>query len=66
MPAPRENEIQDAFISRCMSDGEAKNSFPDEKQRVAFCHSQCKNKKSKSTRMDELLESIKATLSTNK
>jgi hypothetical protein len=44
MPSPRKDEIQDKFINRCMSDEEAKRSFPDGKQRVAFCHSQWSSK----------------------
>lgn len=64
MPSPRKDEKERQFISRCVSSNEAKKSFPDQKQRIAFCYSQWKNKNtSKSTRMDELLESIKTTLS---
>jgi hypothetical protein len=44
MPSPRKDEAQDGFISRCMSDEKSKKTFPDNKQRVAFCHSQWKNK----------------------
>ena len=44
MPSPRSGEQQSKFISRCMSSKESKKSFPDQKQRVAFCHSQWKNK----------------------
>jgi len=44
MPSPRKGESQSDFVSRCMSSGESKNSFPDPKQRAAFCHSQWKNK----------------------
>ena len=44
MPSPRKDETQNKFISRCMSDEEAKRSFPNSKQRVAFCNSQWENK----------------------
>ena len=44
MPSPRKGESQSSFISRCMSSDESQNSFPDQKQRSAFCHSQWKNK----------------------
>ena len=44
MPLPRKNERRKDFVSRCVSDKEAKRSFPDQKQRVAFCHSQWKDK----------------------
>ena len=46
MPAPRKNEKQKDFVSRCMSDKEARKSFPDQKQRVAFCNSQFRNRAS--------------------
>ena len=44
MPSPIKDETQDKFINRCMSDEEAKRSFPNSKQRVAFCNSQWDNK----------------------
>ncbi len=65
MPSPRKNEGEKDFISRCMSSKKSKNSFPDSKQRTAFCYSQWKNK-SKATRMEELLESLKMTLGAKK
>lgn len=37
MPKPRRNETRSQFIGRCMSDEEAKKTFPDHRQRVAFC-----------------------------
>ena len=40
MPSPRKGEPQKKYISRCMSSKEAQKSFPDQSQRVAFCHSQ--------------------------
>lgn len=40
MPRPRKGEKRRDFISRCMSDDEAKRDFPDQAQRSAFCHSQ--------------------------
>jgi len=44
MPLPRKGESQNDFVSRCMSSEEAQNSFPDQQQRSAFCHSQWENK----------------------
>ena len=44
MPSPRKGEPQKKYISRCMSCKEAQKSFPDQSQRVAFCHSQWGNK----------------------
>ncbi len=47
MPEPHPNEKKDAFISRCIGDPESNKTFPDQKQRIAFCYSQWdrKNKK---------------------
>ncbi len=39
MPKPKPNENHDDFISRCMSDEESMNSFPDVDQRYAVCES---------------------------
>jgi len=39
MPKPKPNENHDDFISRCMSDEESMNSFPDVDQRFAVCES---------------------------
>jgi len=44
VPSPKNGESQSDFISRCMSSNESQNSFPDTKQRSAFCNSQWKNK----------------------
>ena len=57
MPSPRKGEDKSGFVSRCMSDEESKKTFPDQKQRVAFCNSQWGNK-SKSDRMNEILKNI--------
>jgi hypothetical protein len=38
-PTPREDESEEDFIERCMSDDEAVEDFPDEDQRFAFCQS---------------------------
>lgn len=37
MPTRNQNENKEDFISRCMSDEEMKNEFPDEAQRFAVC-----------------------------
>jgi HK97 family phage prohead protease len=39
MPDPIAGESEDDFMSRCMSDDEAVEDFPDEAQRFAFCMS---------------------------
>ena len=60
MPSPNESEQQTKFISRCMSDEEAKKSFPDQKQRAAFCHSQWKSKSSTINETDEAYQQMVA------
>lgn len=40
MPTPKKNEKKTDFIARCVSDEEAKKTFPDNSQRVAFCYKQ--------------------------
>lgn len=44
MPSPKKGEPRSKFISRCMSDDEAKRDFPDQEQRAAFCYSQWKRR----------------------
>src|SRR5215831_10516490 len=45
MPTPNSGESRQDFVSRCMGDAEARSSFPDQKQRAAFCYSQYDRKK---------------------
>ena len=40
MPDPRSEETKDEFVSRCMGDAEARDTFPNSDQRAAFCNSQ--------------------------
>ena len=40
MPDPRSGETKDEFVSRCMGDAEASDTFPVSDQRAAFCNSQ--------------------------
>ena len=39
MPTPKPQEPHDEYISRCMSDEETLNKYPDEEQRYAVCES---------------------------
>ena len=45
LPTPKNNESEDEFISRCMSDDQAEKDFPDQDQRLAVCFSQFEEKK---------------------
>lgn len=40
LPTPNSGEQQDHFVSRCMSDEEAMEDFPDREQRLAVCFRQ--------------------------
>jgi HK97 family phage prohead protease len=40
MPEPGASESREDFLQRCMSDPEAREDFPDDDQRYAFCLSQ--------------------------
>lgn len=50
MPKPRRNETRSQFVGRCMSDDEAKKTFPDHKQRAAFCISTWERSQKKDTK----------------
>lgn len=56
MPIPKrkQNEDNQKFISRCMTNETMKKEYPDNKQRIAVCLSQ--TKKSKSSLFDQALE----------
>jgi HK97 family phage major capsid protein/HK97 family phage prohead protease len=45
LPTPKDGESQDDFVSRCMSSDEAKESLPDNDQRLAACLSQWREEK---------------------
>lgn len=49
MPNPNKGEKQADFMSRCMGDAEAGKSFPDQKQRAAFCNAQWAKSEGKAT-----------------
>ena len=48
LPKPKNNESQDDFIERCMSNNTMQKEYPDDDQRLAVCFSQWKNKEKKS------------------
>lgn len=55
LPTPKKGEDKDKFISRCMSNPQSKKDFPNQKQRVAVCHTQWRRKsKSIAERLKEL------------
>ena len=56
MPSPKKDESQKNYISRCMSSEESKKSFPDQKQRAAFCYSKWK---AKGDTRNDYIEAIK-------
>jgi signal peptide peptidase SppA len=54
MPEPRKGEQKDEFISRCMGDSESNKTFPDQKQRAAFCYSQWDRKNKKKSMKNDI------------
>jgi len=48
IPSPRGGQDKDNFVSSCMSNETMKKEFPNEKQRVAVCHSKYKQSKKNS------------------
>ena len=58
MPSPNKGEQRKDFISRCMSSQEAINTFPDSRQRAAFCYGQWE-KKVKGSRLSGTVHQIK-------
>ena len=57
MPSPNKGESKDAFVSRCMSDNEMNEKFPDRKQRYSVCNSYFSK-----ADIDKSLESDKTTM----
>lgn len=53
LPEPKDNEPEDEFVSRCMSDDVMKKEFPKHKQRSAVCYKQYE-KKNEENKMDIL------------
>lgn len=47
MPTPTANESKEEWISRCMASEESRKTFPDPKQRAAFCYSKWEQKNKK-------------------
>ncbi|MEK6882384.1 MAG: hypothetical protein AABY22_22380 [Nanoarchaeota archaeon] len=45
LPKPSKNQEKDEFISHCMSNDTMNSEYPDQKQRLAICHSQYKRAK---------------------
>ena len=59
MPSPRKGEKKKDFVSRCMSDEEAKRDFPESKQRVAFCNSKFEQSKGQLAELiNEVIEEL--------
>jgi len=54
LPKPKDDESQDEWIDRCMSNDAMKDEFPDDDQRLAVCFQKWRDKDKKSTDIDEL------------
>lgn len=60
LPAPRKNEKQDEFISRCMGDETTVADFPDNDQRAAVCFRQWRGEKANASMRADALPGGKA------
>lgn len=62
MPDPRPGESESDFVSRCMGDEEARETFPDQDQRAAFCFAQFRRKREEALlagpNLDEIEEEV--------
>jgi hypothetical protein len=47
LPKPKKKEKEDTFIQRCMRNETMKKEYKDNKQRIAVCYSQWRNKNKK-------------------
>ncbi len=46
---PKKSESKKDFISRCAGDSNTNKEFPDQTQKLAYCYSAWKEKKSKAS-----------------
>ena len=53
LPTPHKKEEESEFVNRCMGDDIMKNDYKDQKQRVAVCYSQYKNRKKQKAKASE-------------
>jgi len=67
IPAPHKKEKKSDFISRCMSNSVMKKEFPDNKQRLAVCHSAWKKEIQDNVKEHELsdIEELKSKMKYN-
>ena len=55
MPKPNKGESKDDFISRCVSDDEMMEKFPEQKQRLAVCYTYFEKANESKTRFERYL-----------
>ena len=60
LPTPRSGEKRNDFVSRCMSNSEAKRDFPENDQRLAVCFSQLRKSKGGNPPSKNVDEEMKA------
>ena len=60
MPTPTNGEQRDAFLARCMGDGEAVADFPDVDQRYAFCNVQWEERSVSNDPHKDLLTAVRS------
>lgn len=64
IPKPKEKEDSQKFVSRCMGNETMKKEYPDQKQRVAICLGQVKQR-TKSNLFNQVLDILGFSLSFN-
>ena len=62
LPTPNNNEAQEDFIDRCMTDVESSKEFPDASQRRAVCQSLWDDKTFAETNSDEVSKTVEKPL----
>jgi hypothetical protein len=60
IPEKRPNEKNQNFIARCMGNETMKKDYPDTQQRIAICLGQTKQKKTKSSLIEEVHNNLLA------
>ena len=56
IPKPRDDESQDDFMSRCMSDETMNDEYPDQDQRAAVCNQSWEDRNKEYNKMDKIIK----------
>lgn len=56
IPKPENNETENEFIQRCITDNTMQDEYPDEDQRLAVCYQSWDNNKKEETQMEKRIK----------